>query len=135
MELSASHRKCITFLLRTKLNTHQLGRISPKVFNIQARRGFSHSWSGEVSDGISLMGGLAMLFHMELSPDPACAQANDAVIYIPEAATLWLASATAPRTPGRRLDNQDLSLRTTGGTGPLIRSESLAIAACAIFRG
>ena len=134
MELSASHRKCITFLLRTKLNTHQLGRISPKVFNIQARRGFSFG-PVRLRGGISLMGGLAMPFHMELSPDPACAQADDAVIYIPEAATLWLASATAPRAPGRRLDNQDLSLRTTGGTGPLIRSESLAIAACAIFRG
>jgi hypothetical protein len=81
------------------------------------------------------MGGLAMPFHMELSPDPACAQADDAVIYIPEAAILWLPSTTAPRASGRRLDNQDLSLAATGGTGPLIRSDSLAIAASAIFGG
>ena len=54
---------------------------------------------------ISLMGGLALAFHMELSPDPACAEADDAVMYIPKAATFWLAGTTAPRAPGGGLNN------------------------------
>jgi len=72
---------------------------------------------------------------MELSPDPARAQADYAMIYIPETAAFWLTGTTAPRTPGRRLDNQDSSLATAGRTGRLIRSDSLPIAACAVLRG
>ena len=72
---------------------------------------------------------------MELSPDPARAQADYAVIYIPETAAFWLTGTTAPRAPGRRLDNHDLSLATAGGTGRLIRSDSLSVTACAVLRG
>jgi len=70
---------------------------------------------------------------MELRPDPARAQADYAMIYIPEVAAFWLAGTTAPWAPGRRLDNQDPSLATTGGTGRLIRPDSLPITACAVL--
>jgi hypothetical protein len=71
---------------------------------------------------------------VELRRDPACAQTDYTMIYVPEAAAFWLAGTTAPRAPSRRLDDQDASLATTGGTGLLIRSDSLAIAASAVFR-
>jgi hypothetical protein len=72
---------------------------------------------------------------VEFSPDPACAQADYTMIYVPETPAFWLAGTTAPRAPGRRLDDQDTSLATTGRTGLLIRSDSLAIAARAVFWG
>ena len=72
---------------------------------------------------------------MELSPDPARAQADDAMIYIPETGAFWLPGTTAPGATGRRLDNQNLSLAIAGGTRTLIRSDPSAIAACAVFRG
>jgi hypothetical protein len=75
-----------------------------------------------------------LVLMMELSRDPARAQADYTMIYVPEAAAFWLSSTTAPRAPGRRLDDQDASFATTGGTRLLIRSDSLAIAACAVFR-
>ena len=75
-----------------------------------------------------------LVLTMELSRDPARAQADYTMIYVPEAAAFWLSSTTAPRASGRRLDDQDASFATTGGTRPLIRSDSLAIAACAVFR-